>query len=97
MINDDRFTSPHERAYLAAIFDARDNGRTHSNDDGMFPGADGYPIDDGDFVYVVSPIYRPFLEDRIQQVDEFHGGPAYPIFQTMDGELDMLSTQVPGD
>ena len=85
---------PDGRAYLTALFEARNNATTHCNEYGEFPGADGYPIDDGDFVYVVSPIYFHLLDSRVQQVDEFHGGRYNPIFQTRDDKFDMLSTQV---
>ena len=64
----------------------------HCNEDGSFPGADGYPVDDGDSVYVLSP--WPPLHHRMQRVDYFHGGPFNPVFQTVHAEIDMLSTEV---
>ena len=66
----------------------------HCNDDGSFPGADGYPINDGDFVYVISPNCLSLLHNRVQQVDESHGGTYNLVFQTVHEELDMLPTQV---
>ena len=62
------------------------------NEDGSYPGADGYPVDDGNWIYAFHP-WLP-INMRMQRIDYFHGGPFSPIFQTVDGELDMLSTMV---
>ena len=82
-----------EQYYVGLYGTMNPDAWIHCNDDGSFPGADGYPINDGDVVYVVSPNYLSFLHNRIQQVDEFHGGPYNSVFQTVQEEFDMPSTQ----